>query len=81
MTSSVIAARRSDGVKGGMTLEEVLALPVSVSVSTAAKAFGIGPDKAYGLIKAGAFPAKTIPVGDTLKVATVTIWRALGIEP
>jgi hypothetical protein len=62
-----------------MSLDEVLALPVSVSVSVAARAFGIGPDKAYALIKAGAFPAMTVPVGDTLKVATVTIWKALGI--
>ncbi|MFD7338930.1 DNA-binding protein [Streptomyces violascens] len=61
-----------------MSFEEVLALPVAVNVSTAAKAFGIGADKAYRLIKQGAFPAQTIVVGDTVKVATASIRKVLG---
>ncbi|WP_327356436.1 DNA-binding protein [Streptomyces sp. NBC_01304] len=50
-----------------------------MSVATAARAFGIGTDRAYALIKAEQFPAKTIPVGGTRKVATLSLWEALGV--
>ncbi|MEU9120147.1 DNA-binding protein [Streptomyces sp. NPDC048506] len=75
MTGSGVSAR----ARGGMSIEELRSLPAAVSVATAARAFGIGTDKAYALIKAEKFPAKTIPVGETQKVATLSLWEALGV--
>lgn len=46
---------------------------------TAARALGIGADKAYELIKLDAFPAQTIPLGQTQKVSTASLWKVLGI--
>ncbi|WP_411129712.1 DNA-binding protein [Streptomyces sp. x-19] len=51
-----------------------------MSVVTAARALGIGSDKAYELIKAGEFPAQVIPLGQTQKVSTASLWKALGID-
>ncbi|MGD3111462.1 DNA-binding protein [Streptomyces sp. YGL11-2] len=62
-----------------MSVEEVKALPAAVSVVTAARALGIGSDKAYELIKTDEFPAQTIPLGQTQKVSTASLWKVLGI--
>lgn len=79
MTSSATAADVPVRARRGMSVEELRSLPAAVSVATAARAFGIGTDRAYALIKAEQFPAKTIPVGGTRKVATLSLWEALGV--
>lgn len=82
MSSSVLAAeeRQVRGARSApMTMTELLTLPPAVSVSTAARALGIGKDKAYELIKAGCFPARVIPLGATCRVATASLWEALGV--
>ncbi|MFF3493693.1 hypothetical protein ACFYWS_20340 [Streptomyces sp. NPDC002795] len=63
----------------GMSLEEVLALPATVNVVTAARALGIGHNKAYELIKAGQFPVRTLSMGSTVRVPTAALWEALGV--
>jgi hypothetical protein len=63
----------------GMSLEEVLALPATVNVVTAARALGIGHNKAYDLIKAGEFPVRTLTMGSTVRVPTAALWEALGV--
>ncbi|GGT18726.1 hypothetical protein GCM10010271_22340 [Streptomyces kurssanovii] len=65
---------------GAMGLEELLALPATVNVVTAARALGIGPSKAYALIRSGEFPVKTLALGNTVRVPTAALWRALGVE-
>jgi predicted DNA-binding transcriptional regulator AlpA len=65
----------------GMSLEEVLALPATVNVVTAARALGIGHNKAYELIKAGQFPVRTLSMGSTVRVPTAALWEALGVGP
>ncbi|MER6391298.1 DNA-binding protein [Streptomyces sp. NPDC059999] len=62
-----------------MTMGELLELPPAVSVATAARALGIGKDKAYELIKADCFPARVIRLGATSRVATASLWDALGV--
>lgn len=42
---------------------EYAALPVSVDLETAGRAFGLGRTKAFELAKAGEFPCRVIPVG------------------
>ncbi|MEH0576852.1 MULTISPECIES: DNA-binding protein [Streptomyces] len=62
-----------------MSLEEVLALPATVNVVTAARALGIGHNKAYDLIKLGQFPVRTLMMGSTIRIPTAALWEALGI--
>ncbi|MFF4050427.1 DNA-binding protein [Streptomyces chartreusis] len=63
-----------------MGLEELLALPATVNVVTAARALGISPNKAYQLIRDGQFPVRTLPLGSTLRVPTAALWKVLGVE-
>jgi len=63
----------------GMSLDEVLALPATVNVVTAARALGIGHNKAYDLIKAGQFPVRTLSMGNTVRIPTAALWEALGV--
>ncbi|MFE6188071.1 DNA-binding protein [Streptomyces sp. NPDC056465] len=62
-----------------MSLSEVLALPATVNVVTAARALGIGHNKAYDLIRAGTFPVRTLPLGGTVRIPTAALWEALGV--
>ena len=64
-----------------MTFEELSALPVIVSVAVAARALGIGRNKAYELIHAGEFPVKILALGDSMKVPTANLRAVLGVEP
>ncbi|MDX3130829.1 DNA-binding protein [Streptomyces europaeiscabiei] len=64
-----------------MTREELLALPPTVNVTTAARALGIGTHKAYNLIKKGSFPVRTLALGSTVRVPTAALWRVLGVTP
>ncbi|MFE0255148.1 DNA-binding protein [Streptomyces sp. NPDC059010] len=65
---------------GVMGLEELLALPATVNVVTAARALGISPNKAYQLIKDGQFPVRTLLLGSTMRVPTAGLWKVLGVE-
>ncbi|TQK44463.1 hypothetical protein FBY35_5968 [Streptomyces sp. SLBN-118] len=64
-----------------MTLEELLALPPTVNVTTAARALGISAHKAYALIKGGMFPVEVLTLGRTVKVPTASLWGVLGVSP
>ncbi|MFE5117704.1 DNA-binding protein [Streptomyces sp. NPDC056669] len=65
---------------GAMGLEELLALPATVNVTTAGRALGIGRDKAYELIRSGQFPVRTLPLGGTIRVPTAELWKILGVD-
>ncbi|WP_309226936.1 DNA-binding protein [Streptomyces lunaelactis] len=64
---------------GAMGLEELLALPATVNVTTAGRALGIGRDKAYELIRTGDFPVRTLALGGTVRVPTAELWKVLGV--
>lgn len=64
-----------------MTHEELLGLPPTVNVATAARALGISAHKAYELIRTGAFPVQVLTLGATVKVPTARLWELLGVEP
>ncbi|UUU32027.1 DNA-binding protein [Streptomyces sp. CA-210063] len=64
-----------------MTIEELKGLPTVVSVSIAAKALGIGRNKAYELLNAGTFPVEVLQLGNSTKVPTMALWRVLGLLP
>jgi hypothetical protein len=65
----------------GMCVEELLALPATVNVTTAARALGIGHNKAYELIRDGQFPVRTLSLGATVRIPTAALWEALGVGP
>lgn len=63
-----------------MGLEELLSLPATVNVSTAARALGIGRDKAYQLIRDDEFPVATLSLGGTVRVPTAALWKVLRVD-
>lgn len=80
MTTKDASVATGPGARS-MTLEELLALPPTVNVTTAARALGIGVHKAYDLIKGGSFPVQTLTLGSTVKIPTAALWRVLGVSP
>ena len=64
-----------------MTREELLALPASTNLVTAARAFGIGKSKAYEMAASGEFPVKVLRVGQKFRVPKAAILEALGVTP
>ncbi|MFC5751046.1 DNA-binding protein [Actinomadura rugatobispora] len=64
-----------------MSHEELLALPTTISIETAARAIGFGRTRAYELARREQFPCKVIRVGVSYRVVTVDLRRLLGIEP
>lgn len=81
MTTKDASVATGSGATSSMTLEELLALPPTVNVTTAARALGIGVHKAYNLIKTGSFPVQTLPLGGTVRVPSAALWRVLGVTP
>lgn len=63
-----------------MTPDELLALPVSVDVPTAGKAFGISRLTSYRLARSGDFPVPVIPVGGKMIVTRASLLDKLGID-
>ena len=64
-----------------MTVEELQALPVSVDLVTAGRAFGIGRTKAFELAKQDKFPCRVLRVGEKYRVPRSALFEAPGIEP
>lgn len=62
-----------------MTVEELHALPVSVDLVTAGRAFGIGRTKAFELAKQGKFPCRVLRVGQKYRVTRSDLFDTLGI--
>lgn len=64
-----------------MSQDELLALPTTVSVETAARAIGLGRTRAYELARRGQFPCKVVRIGASYRAVTADLRRLLGIEP
>lgn len=62
------------------TPEEIRAWPVTVDVPTAGRAFGIGRDEAYRLVREGRFPVHVLRLGRYLRVTRAAVLDALGIS-
>ncbi|MEU8803688.1 DNA-binding protein [Spirillospora sp. NPDC048819] len=63
-----------------MSREELLALPTTTNIETAARAIGLGRTRAYELARTGEFPCKVIRVGASYRVITADLRRLLGGE-
>lgn len=63
-----------------MTREELLALPPTVDVATAAAVLGIRRTCAYELIRAGAWPSPVLHLGRAVRVPTAPLLELVGIR-
>jgi hypothetical protein len=64
-----------------MSMDELLSLPVSVDLTTAGRAFGLGRTKAFELARQERFPVRVLRVGQKYRVPRSAIFEALGIDP
>lgn len=62
-----------------MTSDELNALPLTVDVVTAGRAFGIGRDVSYRLARSGGFPVPVLRAGKRLLVTKAALLHALGM--
>jgi len=67
-------------MKDGMTLAELLAMPVMVDIGTASRALGLGRSTGYELARRGEFPCRVLHVGSSYRVPTAELLRILGID-
>jgi len=74
------SSERSILMAEALTTAEVLALPVTVDIVTAARAFGIGRTKAHELVRKGEFPCPVLRVGHTYRVGRAALLRCLDID-
>jgi hypothetical protein len=65
----------------GMTRAELLALPVTVDIGTAARALGLGRSTGYELARRYEFPCRVLRVGSSYRVPTEDLLRVLGVVP
>jgi hypothetical protein len=63
-----------------MDLDELLALPPVVDLTTSARALGIGRTKAHAMARAGEWPTPLLRLGSAYRVPTAPLLRLLGIE-
>lgn len=64
-----------------MNRDELLALPATVDLVTAARALGIGRTSAYQLARAGELPVPVLRLGARYRVPTAALLSALGVSP
>ena len=64
----------------GMTLGELLALPLIVDIGTASRALGLSRSTGYELARHDQFPCRVLHVGSSYRVPTVELLRVLGID-
>jgi len=63
-----------------MSMEELLALPVTFDLMRAGQAFGLGRTISYELAQAGNFPCTVRKLGERYKVTKADLFLALGID-
>lgn len=74
------AVRPRRHTRNEMTLAELLALPLMVDVSTAARALGLSRSTGYQLARRGEFPCRVLHVGSSYRIPTAELLRVLGIK-
>jgi hypothetical protein len=62
-----------------MSDDELLALPVTVDLVTAGRAFRMGRTKAYELARTDQFPCQVLPLGRRFVVTKSALLAALGV--
>lgn len=70
----------AEPVESSYTVEQVLALPVTVDLMTSARVLGISRTTAYELVRAGRFPVQLYRVGARYRCLRSTLLDYLGIS-
>ncbi|MEV5047318.1 hypothetical protein AB0N20_22450 [Streptomyces griseoincarnatus] len=70
---------QEDATVKGLTVREILDLPATVDVETAARALGISRSHGYNLARVGQFPCQVIRAGRSFRVQTTDLRRVLGV--
>ena len=60
---------------------DLLKLPPTVDIVTAARILGVGRTVAYELVREGAWPTPVIHVGRKIRVPTAPLRTLLGVHP
>lgn len=76
MTEQKPSSRRT----APLSLGQIMRLPSSVDLITAARALRLSRNKAYALAKAGEFPCRVIRINDMYRVPTAELLTVLGID-
>jgi len=63
-----------------LTEAQVLALPVTVDLPMAGRAWGLGRTMSYELARAGEFPCPVLPLGRRFRVTKADLMKALGLK-
>ena len=79
MRVAITPTNRHDEVMQRMTTDELNALPLTVDVVTAGRAFGIGRDVSYRLARRGDFPVPVLRAGKRFLVTKAALLGALGL--
>lgn len=68
------------GPAPGLSIEELVALPAVVDLTTAGRAWRMGHSKAAELARAGTFPCPVLRLGRYWKVRKVELLASLGLN-
>jgi excisionase family DNA binding protein len=63
-----------------MTRDDLLALPPTIGVATAARALGCSRGFVYGLVRRGEFPCRILRLGNKYLILTADLLRVLGMS-
>ncbi|MGH2787215.1 MAG: helix-turn-helix transcriptional regulator [Actinomycetota bacterium] len=63
-----------------MTVEELLKMPATLDIPTAAHFLGISTRHAYELVARGEFPVEVLRLGRAIRVPTARLCNALGLD-
>jgi hypothetical protein len=65
--------------RGGLTGQQLLALPAVIDLETANRALRIGRSTGYCLAKQGIYPVKVLRLGNAYRVVTADLLVLLGL--
>ncbi|MEU7376577.1 integrase [Streptomyces albidoflavus] len=63
----------------GMSVEELLALPVAFSLDVSNRALAVGRTKGFDLARRGEYPVPLIKIGNTYRVSRASLLDLLGV--
>ena len=70
-----------EGAPVGMSLAELMALPVAFNLDTANRVLLLGRTKGFDLAKRGQYPCRVLRVGSAYRVTRADLFRTLGMSP
>jgi len=63
-----------------MSIDELLALPVTVDLETANRAIGLSRNVAYTMAQRNEYPVRVLRLGNRYRITRADLFRYLGID-